>query len=151
MSVIKNNDFLMGLFLIIASIVLYINTLELSSDAQLFPNIIILIIFVNAFVMIIKSIKASKTQPKTTGQRKTVNQHVLLMIGSLFIYYFLISIIGFYASSFLFALSSYLLMNKSIAINSIMKGGIFGISFIVVVYILFHVLLKLSTPSGILI
>ena len=135
----------MGLVLIVFSVVLYLDLSELSENVKVFPQVILFVIIVNASLMMLKAFRGSNVEG---GNERTFSKSVIILIALLFVYYCLISILGFYTSSLLFTLASYLLLKKNMEKSVIITGGIFSISFMVVVYIVFNLLLNLVTPKG---
>ncbi|MFZ4453885.1 tripartite tricarboxylate transporter TctB family protein [Salibacterium aidingense] len=146
MSFIKQKDFIVGIVIAILLFLLYLSTLELADEVRLFPLIIIGIASVNVGWMILKSIVSKKEKESS----KFFNSYFFIIVSALFLYYFSLTIIGFYVSSVIFIFLLFIYLNPAKNVFAYMKGLTFSVVFGASLYMLFHVSLNLVTPTGLL-
>ncbi|NEU31705.1 tripartite tricarboxylate transporter TctB family protein [bacterium LRH843] len=144
-----NEDFWIGLSCFVFSVVLFISVNALPKDVALFPKFILIVIGLVGASIIIKVF----VSPRESNQEKSdkiFTFDLLVMFIALIVTYFLLDKLGFYLTVMLFSFFTFVFMEKSYNKKSFMKGGILSVLLVFGVYFLFHVLMSLRTPEGIL-
>ncbi|WP_035722873.1 tripartite tricarboxylate transporter TctB family protein [Gracilibacillus boraciitolerans] len=160
------SNYIFGAVLILFSIFAYKETLNIEEhDAALFPTIIVVAIGITGILLIIDEFIRKKVAHNKGGEDYQNNTTLtfkmfvtkiaipgLLMIGA----YFLITIVGYYITSFLliiviYTYHTYLSDKSKITLKHFGKSLLFSGVAVGVMYVLFTILIGLPTPSGSLI
>lgn len=151
----RQGEVVLCLVLWSAALVLWRQTQELRSPADLFPKIILLTMTFLACILFIKNMVSKFREKK--GQ-KLVDDHKLMtkkalkkvvaiaLAGAIYIY--VIPIAGFYLASALFLSSLYFGLGSLSGWNGVMKSVIGGVVVTLVIFFAFGYLLNVRTPDG---
>lgn len=143
-------DTIIGAGFMLFAVVVYLTTLNLPKDVALFPKIMLLIFLITGFLLILQSQKEQPIRFKDNKLNKKFVISLLKIIFALLATYYLINFLGFYASIFLFITFFYLFYTGDWRLKNIIKGGIFNVTSLIALYIVFNYLLQVVTPKGIL-
>lgn len=145
-------DIFSGIIFLIISIVFYIQHDGLNGVSLIFPSVLIGIIFIGGWYFFLHGLilfSKKNIQNKNEEDEIFLWGRVIFIIISATILIFLIELLGFYTSSFLFIFCTFFLFSST---NSIRKKIIhtffFSICLIGFIWCLFHVILKVPTPTG---
>ncbi len=118
--------------------------------AQAFPRVVILIIGVLSLLLLVQSL-ALKQIKQSTAENPFPWARFLIMFGLIVIYFFIMERIGFYFSAFLFFIAVTYLFGGAVkgAAKIASRIGL-PVVFTSVLYLLFNLLLKVQTPTGLL-
>ncbi|KJS82599.1 MAG: hypothetical protein JM58_14685 [Peptococcaceae bacterium BICA1-8] len=144
-AVFNKKDFFTGISFLVISLLIYIQTTTLPPEAALFPRISISIISLTGIVILVKSLK-SKVRKSSTIMSKNV---IIAFIG-LLVTYFLLKILGFYSTVFLFILFMFLHIKKERKLITVLKASIFSLFSTIILYLAFYKVMSLMTPTGLL-
>lgn len=145
-NLIKKQNFVLGVLILFLVSVFYLVSLNLPSDVQIFPKLVLYVMGVNAVVLIYKSTKESEQK-----KENFVFGNAIIIALSLLVLYPLLKILGFYVSLGVFFFYIYIRLNKGWNLQSVLSGVFLSVVFICILYIVFHVLMNLITPKGLLI
>lgn len=158
MSRIKGKgDFVFGAAAIVVMIAFWTQTYKLSGSVRLMPRVIIVLAIISSLVIMVKTVLRKETgngdgeQKKKSGKQAAVGAGIFLFIILLMA---LAEVIGMYVCLYL----SLAAISVSISVikdgwnwKKILGELLYNLVVICVIYVLFHVLLKVNTPAGILI
>ncbi|MDO5725450.1 MAG: tripartite tricarboxylate transporter TctB family protein [Tissierellia bacterium] len=135
----------LGIALLILSAVFFGMIFRLPDKARLYPLIVTSILAVLTIIhLLIVNLKKSEEDEKT-GEKIEMKQLLTVIIGS-FIYIFLIDKVGYVTTTFLYVLGLLIFLIKDIK-----KSVFISLAFIIFIYILFKMGLKVPLPKGFLI
>lgn len=148
-------DVFVGAFLIVLSVCLFPMTLSFPDTAGIFPQFILVVLFILGIYTLFHGVKETKAERKLIEEGQEVKQlfgwkeNKLLMLGYVLIvaYILLIDVLGFFTSTTIFMVGYmfFLKMRKPLTLILVTVGVDCFI------YFLFVMQLKLSLPSGLLI
>lgn len=139
-------DRLVALFFLLLSAGLFIYTFSLPPKSQGYPQFIISILALLSLALLVQSLRKTSTTSWKDLFAELEYKRFLIVVSSCLIYIILISMIGFLTTTALYLiLTMYLLrLNlKTLAISTT--------CFMVLIYVVFKVLLKVPLPTGLLI
>ena len=122
-------------------------------EAYVFPKTVITVMVIMALIQFIESIVTAKKIRAIQGQRTGVFpwKNVSISLCCMFLYFISMESIGFYSSGFLFFLITTLLLDKkNITLKNIAKRVASAVVFMTVLFVLFHVILAVQTPKGLM-
>lgn len=154
----KNQDIYAGLGIIAFSVFMYTQTAKLSKMQSVYPKALLIAMAIAGVCIIISAVVKQK---KTGVTFKKINLQFLknetLLPGAyLIVMALLVKPLGLYLVSFLTVLGICLLEDyigkrfKSITLKHILTVVLVSLLFTGVMYLMFHIVLKLPTPVGIL-
>lgn len=131
---------------------------QLSGVSRIFPEALISLISLGGFYYVIKGfIRYGKEKSGGAGDAGAKERFLFMRLAyillSALMLIFLIEFLGFYSASFLFLFISHAyLANKKSGRAKIMRSGfVFSLAFVFAVWFLFHYVLLVPTPAGLLI
>ena len=148
--VIKQNDIILSCGILLITIFLIIDSSDVNYPSNIMPLTLETLIVILTVIILIKSILKHDLE-KTKQSQDSVNW---LMAGVMFfgsiIYLIIMSLVGFYVTSFFFmALSSWIL-GKDFSINRLGLNFIVSGVTIFIIFFVFYFLLKVPMATGIL-
>lgn len=149
-------DVFAGITFICISLAFGLQYKQLSGVSRIFPEALISLISLAGIYYIIKGYVRYRKEKKEGTEHADKKQflfiRLLYILLSSFILIFLIEYIGFYCASFLFLFISciYLSNKRKDTAKTIRNGFIFSFCFILAVWFLFHYILLVPTPAGLL-
>ena len=148
------SDLYTGLILIVFSIFLYINSFNLANVVAFYPRIMLVIICLIGVIFILRPIKKFEKDKiniqsisSDVLNKKIKNMSIITI--TLIIFWLAAPIVGYYLSLFFYVYFVILLIGGSWRISEIVKSFIYSITFVIVLYIMFKLILKIQTPTGI--
>jgi len=147
-----NKEIFIPILLIFISVILYKAQVPYTRMAAFFPLILIILLLVLSVVYLIEIFYKKKYLDKIVVTKKQLSENkkkiynITLILILLFLYIANISILGFVVSSLVFLIiTPYLLGFRNIYILII-----FSITFVLVVFLLFKIILTVPLPEGLL-
>lgn len=142
----KNTDRIVGVLFIVIGIIFFVNTFSLPEDSQTYPRVLIGVMMLLALAVLIKSFITDdgNSWEKLFGHINW-KRFILVAVVSL-LYLFAINILGYFTATILYLLVLLLTLKanrKTILITVPI--------FMVGLYLLFRMFLKVPLPTGILI
>lgn len=144
-------DILVGAICLVGSILLFFS-LEWIPDerAALFPKVILVIMIALSIFLLIYTVIIGRIPKKEGPPIPWVRLSVLFVF--ILVYLSVMENVGFYVSGFLYLLSVTLALDaKEITTQKAVTRVIVSAVFMVVMFVLFKMILKVQTPTGILI
>ena len=154
---IKDRDFLTALAFFVLAIGIMLGTGELKKGPQALPRLMAWSIAALGLVLSVQTlvrVRKGGAAPRGTLPENERGQNLLVrnlpLIG-LFVTYFLIPLTGFYTAIglYLFLLNYHL--SKSSETRGVLKGALFTVMVLAVLFIFFRLLLFVRTPTGFLV
>lgn len=147
--VFRNADFCLGLLFMAVSLLVFTQVLKIKiAESRIFPIISGSIIGIAGISLCISAFRAEAFKDISEVFPKL---RQIIMIAILIVFYPLISLLGFYTTIFLILIS----LNIAIAYPMDRSKWIFTIVYSIVIltvcYLVFHIILGLMTPTGLLI
>lgn len=149
-------DVFAGIVFICISLAFGLQYKQLGGVSRIFPEALISLISLGGIYYLIKGYVRYRIQKKDgtqdTEKEPFLFTRLVYILLSAFILIFLIEYIGFYCASFLFLLVSCVLLanKKTDTAKTIRNGFIFSFCFMAAVWFLFHYILLVPTPAGLL-
>jgi len=144
---IKNTNFVTGLVFLFIAVIFYTQTFMLPSQVALFPRITLLIIGLMGILLVFDTARGKLGSKKS----KIMNKDVIIAGVGLVVTYSLLKFLGFYSAVTILLLFMYLHINKTWKLDTFLKGIVFSLVSILILYLAFHLLMSLITPTGLLI
>ncbi len=146
----SRTDILAGLACLVVALVFYIQGMDLSPKADLYPKILEIFVAMMGVFLITRGALTARTSSKVEEVDFDRIKGIVIVIASI-LYVAAIYYIGFYVSTLFFlALCSWYLSQKGLNIRAFSISGGFGLFLTVLLYLLFTAILKVPTPEGIL-
>lgn len=146
-SVLKNNDFIAGVVIVLFSVVslLQIQGLK-NSHSKIFPYATLAIVLISGINLLVQPFINQKKQCET--KQKLFGKKELIMLAVLGVACFLIKILGFYTSIFLLIFFSYLYVEGTWSETAVKAALLYSVICTILLYVSFSVLLGMVTPTG---
>lgn len=143
----KNIDRVTSMVFILIGIIFFIETFKLPENSRMYPRFMIGIMVFLSVLLLIKSFVSPQLSKTWRDLTKDIHwkRFLFVLFGAL-VYLFLINIIGFFVSTFVYLLTTMLLLKakRSTMIISVC-------SFLIILFLIFKVFLKVPLPTGYLI
>ena len=145
----KKNDFIVGLFFIIFDILILLEiVLNISNhQSKIFPAIAVVIIGLSGLALIVSAVFKRSKEKQNSLIYKRIE---LLLIGLLLVYYFAMQMIGFYTTTLLFLVFTFLIVERSWSKRAFKTAVIYSLIITVTIYVSFSIFLRMMMPAGIL-
>ena len=140
-------DTAVSILLLTGSLILYLVLKVNDPVSAIFPKGVLLTIGALSSVLFIQSLRA------VDSGKDVLNFHFLTAVSTVAIisvYMYLLNVIGFYSSSFIFFLVFPFLWTGIGSISEVLRRACVSGAFVAILYLLFTKVLKASIPSGIL-
>jgi len=149
---IQNRNTAEGFGFIIFSLIMIAGTYNLSWEAALIPRLMALIIMIMGMLLILSGRKdvSSSIDRVSVLNRKTILRSILLAVV-LLIFWILQQVLGFYCASFFLFCFLYFFFDPRFTISNMIIGLGFSIITIILFYSLFFKVMRIMTPTGLLI
>lgn len=152
---IKNKaDFCVGLGIMLFMVVMWTQTLELADTVRLLPRIVIIVGGLCGLGITIKSfLKEGETARHQKTPRK-VKIAALIVAATIFLMLLLTEVIGMYTCLFIMICCisiAITYMESGWDLRKILFALLYDAIVIAIIYVMFHVVLSLNTPTGFLI
>jgi uncharacterized protein YqgC (DUF456 family) len=145
-----NKKIIVALVCFVGSLALYLSLGTISEEtARIFPRVVIVVMIVLSALLLIQELLV-----KRKGQKKGKSfpwSRFFLLLGIIIGYFVFMQSVGFYVSAFLFFVIVSFLLGRSDLTAAKGASRIFQSAvFTGVLFVLFKVLLKVQTPTGLL-
>jgi hypothetical protein len=144
----KSNNFIIGSVFLAFSVYTLLEIQKIKNPEGRYIPIFAAILICLASISLI-----SKTLIQTsenTSSKLFYNSKEIIMIASLLLFFFSMSTIGFYTTSFLYLIPMYLYVKKDLSKRSVMQSVIFSSILVIILYAGLGLSLRIIFPSGIL-
>lgn len=150
LSLFKNGDFCVSLGMLAVTVLMIqqISGIEVS-ESRMVPYISLFLIGASAVTLLIHSLCAAKEGFSVKSLLLSKKEAVVLVL--LLLCWFLIDILGFYTSTFLFSLAVSIVMASKLDFKKLLKLILFNFIFTAIIYFLFTYVLGLLLPEGFII
>lgn len=140
-------DVMVSIICIATSIFLYYTLGWIDDErARSFPRVVIIIMGILSFMLLLQTMAVKKTKEKG---KPLPWKRFLIMFVLVLVYLYFMETIGFYTSAFLFIVVVTLLFGQSgFSPVRILSRTVISAVFTGVIFVLFNVLLKVQTPTG---
>lgn len=140
-----------GIITLAVSFIFWNDAAGIRPPAHIYPKTIIAIAAFLGVALLVQGIFFPKNVAQTKPFAGLKYKRVLLTIIATIIYYFSLTFIGFYVSSFFYIIVlTWLLGTREVGVKVFAKLGTFSIIVMVLIYLAFKVFLSVPTPTGIL-
>jgi len=156
-----SRDVIFGIFALIITLIFQVGLLNSPSktfdvgglSSVAFPQGVLVVIYVLAIVQIVLGLKKCDKDALVVFKNidKTRYKVPACSLGIFILYIFLINILGFYTSTFIYVLSTALFLAKKLNRKFIVNALFVSIGTTAIIYLVFNVWLQLLLPSGLLI
>jgi uncharacterized protein YqgC (DUF456 family) len=145
-----NKDIIVALVCLVGSLALYLSLGTISEEtARIFPRVVIVVMIILSALLLLQGLWV-----KEQGQKKGSPfpwGRFFLLLGIIIGYFVFMQPVGFYVSAFLFFLIvSFLLGRSDLTLAKSASRILQSAVFTGVLFVLFKVLLKVQTPTGLL-
>ncbi len=144
-----NKDIIVSLVCLAGAAFLYYSLGWIDEErAMAFPRVVIIIIGCLSLLLfiqtlIIKKVKESSDNPFPWGRFITV--FIIIIV-----YFFFMEKIGFYVSAFLLFVAITMIFGRAgVTVSKAVSRVAFSVAFTGVIYVLFKIILKVQTPTGV--
>ncbi|WP_175637065.1 tripartite tricarboxylate transporter TctB family protein [Oceanobacillus sojae] len=138
---LKNSDFYLSIFFIGLSIFIFIQSLQMPEQAQQFPMLISIPLCIFSCALLVKTaIRKKGDAIFDIANIRKVSILLFLMI----VYVFLLPILGYFISSLLLFISTFIIMGY----RKIISGSITAIVVVTAIFFLFDTLLNIPLPQN---
>ena len=143
--------------IVLGSVVaLWVEGLALSYPSNVFPELVFVVIAILAVLVLLSALRggtAAYTKQPPVGHAQKLQ--IVAMVGAAAIYAVLASVVGFYASTWLFlfllfSIPTLARPGRSRVPGTLLTNGVIAVIVTVVVYGCFRVMLQVPTPMGLL-
>ena len=137
---------------IIFSVCFFVNASPLPTISGAYPKILAILVALISLWIMISNIRSSKQLSVENKFTFKEYRRPILVFLVLLVYVVILSVIGFYVSSFLFLFVEMVLIEKDVnnRISNVLNGFLVCIPVISVAYLTFEILLKIYMPRGLL-
>jgi len=146
------NDFYTGVLLVLFSVFLYINSFNLANVVALYPRAMLFIIGAIGVIFIVRPIKNIEKSKKET--KKVSPDHSVIKMSvsiiALLLFWILAPILGFYVAIFFYIAFIILFIGRKFSYGEFLNSFVYSTFFVIVLYLMFNMFLRIQTPSGIL-
>jgi hypothetical protein len=143
-------DLAVSIVCLVAAVFLYYSLGWIDGEqARIFPGVVLIITGCLSIALLIQSLMTKGVQ--ASGGKPFPWKRFLSLFVLTIVYFYFMEIIGFYTSAFLFFVTVTIGFGRS-EMTMVKAGSRIGIAvvFCGVLYVLFKILLKVQTPSGVL-
>ena len=143
-------DIIVSLVCLAAAVLLYYSLGWIEEGrARLFPGVVIIITGGLAFLLLVQTLLTKGIQ--SSAGKPFPWARFLGLLGLILVYFYFMESIGFYVSAFVFFIAVTLIFGRK-GMAAKKAASRVGMSFVFtgVLYLLFKVILKVQTPSGVL-
>lgn len=146
----KNGDFWVsaGMLIVTALMIQQIAGIEVS-ESRMVPYVSLFLIGVSAITLLIHSLFSAENGFTAKSLFLSKKETAVLLL--LLLCYFLVGILGFYTSTFLFSLEVSILMTAKLSFKKLLKLILFNFVFIAIIFSVFTYVLVLALPEGLFI
>ena len=146
MNELKHSDRVVSIAFMVIALIFFLNTMKLPENSQMYPRFMIGIMTFLAILIFIKSFfKAPEKEWKELFGHIQWKRFLFVFVIS-FVYIALINTLGFFTTTLLYLIISMVFLKGTV------KTFIISIpSFMLVLYLVFRIFLKVPLPTGILI
>lgn len=145
---LKQKDFWLGIFIILASVALLLKTGFQYQDHYMLPRFIFFGALVTGMVMLVQSFtKKSQANLKDLS----FNFYEILVPILVFVTLAVVNLLGFYLTSAIFTIVLFAFLIKDFSVKGIIRSVVYSIFLNIAVYIIFTVLFRIMMPRGLFI
>jgi hypothetical protein len=152
-------DTKVALFVLAATVALYLSLSSIDPEATIFIRVVILVIGALALLLMIQGMflkhknEGRRTAPGSVSKTPVFPwKPVAMIFGVILVYFFLMERLGFYVSAFLYFVGVVFLLDwKGLTPRTGFVRVVIAFAFTAVIYLLFKVILLVQTPRGFII
>lgn len=141
---LKNSNFYLSVFFIVLSIFIFIQSLQMPEEAQQFPILIAIPLFIFACLLLFKTLKNKQAD---VSLEVTNIKKISVLLFLMIIYVLVLPILGYFISSFLLFVCTFVIMGY----RKLIFGSIVAAVVVTAIFFLFNGLLNIPLPQNMLI
>lgn len=141
-------NLVIGLSMLIGAIALYVHTLSFPREPRLFPVVLLVTLMLLSAWLVLQSLFLPSIGAVKTVFQSWPAKKMFSVLGITGLYIALVSIIGFYVSTFLFMAGVPIILNKNKTLKSFLTCLGVSVGFTLIMLLVFRQFLKVPTPIG---
>lgn len=142
-------NFILGLIFLAGSVLMFFHTKSFKAEPRLFPQILIISLFIMSMVLLLQNLIAPSKDAKKESFHGWPALKMTLIFIFIFLYIVSVEKLGFYVSTFIFMAGMPIFLQPGRTSKFYLKCVGISFAFTLVMLIVFYKLLVVSTPAGV--